>query len=160
MPTAASHVWRPSSARAVVLDSFVPVPRGSTAATPRPLAWPVKDPADVLDYLFDISAALDRQRRRQHRRARRRDRPEQSGRPHARQRGGGRRRGRAVAVGGQAGTTYMVTISIVTTNGRTLSRTVLLPVVTLSSPPVPPGAIETNTGATLTDQNGNPVLIL
>ena len=58
MPTAASHVWRPSSARAVVLDSFVPVPRGSTATTPRPLAWPVKDPADVLDYLFDISAAL------------------------------------------------------------------------------------------------------
>src|SRR5437868_5812070 len=58
MPTIATHVWRPSSARTIVLDSFVPVPRGTTAAAAPPLSWPVKDPADILDYQFDIAPAL------------------------------------------------------------------------------------------------------
>ena len=58
MPTPATHVWKPSNARTVVLDSFIPVPRGSTAVAPPPLNWPTKDPADVLDYQFDISPAL------------------------------------------------------------------------------------------------------
>ena len=58
MPTPATHVWKPSNARTVVLDSFIPVPRGSTALAPPPLNWPAKDPADVLDYQFDISPAL------------------------------------------------------------------------------------------------------
>jgi hypothetical protein len=49
MPTPATHVWKPSNARTVVLDSFIPVPRGSTALAPPPLNWPAKDPADVLD---------------------------------------------------------------------------------------------------------------
>lgn len=160
MPTAASHVWRPSSARVVVLDSFVPVPRGSTTAAPQALAWPAKDPGDVLDYLFDVSAALagndgdsiadlDVAIKPAH--------PGDLTVAEVAADG-------AVAVlwlsGGQAGTTYVVTISIITTNGRALSRSVLLPVVTFAAPPSPPGAIETNTGATLTDQNGNPVLIL
>ena len=58
MPTPASHVWKPSTARTVVLDSFIPVPRGSAAIAPPPLNWPTKDPADVLDYQFDVSPAL------------------------------------------------------------------------------------------------------
>ena len=58
MPTPATHVWKPSNARTVVLDSFIPVPRGSTAVAPPPLNWPTKDPADVLDFQFDISPAL------------------------------------------------------------------------------------------------------
>src|SRR5215813_7705406 len=58
MPTPASHVWKPSNARTILLDCFIPVPRGSTAVAPPPLNWPTKDPADVLDYQFDISPAL------------------------------------------------------------------------------------------------------
>jgi hypothetical protein len=160
MPTAASHVWRPSSARAVVLDSFVPVPRGSTATTPRPLAWPVKDPADVLDYLFDISAALSGNDGDCIAELDVEIGPNNPGDLTVDSAAADVATAVLWLSGGAAGTTYMVTISIVTTNGRTLSRTVLLPVVTLSTPPVPLGAIETNTGATLTDQNGNPVLIL
>ena len=58
MPTQAKHVWKPSSARTVTLDSFIPVARGSVASAPSPLNWPTKDPADVLDYQFDISPAF------------------------------------------------------------------------------------------------------
>ena len=58
MPTPAAHVWKPSNARTVVLDGFIPVPRGSMAIAPPPLNWPTKDPSDVLDYQFDITAAV------------------------------------------------------------------------------------------------------
>ncbi len=58
MPTTAAHVWRPSAARTITLDAFVPVPRGTTATPPAPLSWPLKDPADLLDYQFDIAPAL------------------------------------------------------------------------------------------------------
>lgn len=58
MPTTASHVWRPSAARTITLDAFIPVPRGTTATAPSPLSWPLKDPGDLLDYQFDIAPAL------------------------------------------------------------------------------------------------------
>ena len=58
MPTIASHVWRPSSARILYLDSFIPVARGSAAMAPAPLSWPAKDPADVLDYQFNVASAV------------------------------------------------------------------------------------------------------
>jgi hypothetical protein len=158
MPTPATHVWKPSNARTVVLDAFIPVPRGSTAAAPPPLNWPTKDPADVLDYQFDIASALVGND------------------------------GDAIATldvtiepnnpgdltlisaitdgsvavlwlsGGQPGTVYTVNLVITTTNGRTISRSILLPVLYLSVPPVPANALLTDTGVVLTDQNGNPVL--
>ncbi|MBW4091070.1 MAG: hypothetical protein HIU82_08175 [Proteobacteria bacterium] len=59
---------------------------------------------------------------------------------------------------GQAGTVYVITIAIGTTSGRFLQRSILLPVLFLSTPAVPPMAIETNAGLVITDQNGNPVL--
>jgi hypothetical protein len=68
----------------------------------------------------------------------------------------------AVAVlwlsGGQHGTIYMVNLILTTVNGRTINRSILLPVLYLSVPPVPPNALITDTGIVLTDQNGNPVL--
>jgi len=158
MPTPATHVWKPSHARLVTLDSFIPVPRGSSAATPPPLNWPTKDPGDVLDYILDIGPAI----------------------------AGNDGDGIAtldVAIApsapgdltlqsmttdgsrvvlwltlGQAGTVYTVTFSISTVNGRSLQRTVLLPVLLLSVPPVPPNAILTSSGVVLTDQNGNPIM--
>ena len=60
--------------------------------------------------------------------------------------------------GGQAGTVYTITFLITTINGRSLQRSVLLPVLLLSVPVFPGNAIVTAAGAVLTDQNGNPVL--
>jgi len=158
MSTPASHVSKPSSARTVVLDSFIPVPRGAAAAAPPPLNWPTKDPGDVLDYGFDISPAL-------------------VGNPGdgiatldvtiAPNNPGDLALISASADGsvailwlsaGQAGTIYVVTVVIGTTSGRTLQRSILLPVLYLSTPSVPPTAIQTSTGLIITDQNGNPVL--
>ncbi len=159
MPTAASHVWRPSRARRVVLDGFVPVPRGVVPAAPAAPVWPAKDPVDVLDYEFDVSAALVGNR------------------------------GDAIATidvaispslpgdlvlnsvaadgavavlwlsGGQAGVNYAVSITLGTLDGRTLNRVVLLPVQALSAGALPAAALTTSSGAVITDQNGNPILV-
>jgi hypothetical protein len=158
MPTTATHVWRPSSARLAVLDAFVPVPRGSAIQVPV-LTWPAKDPADVLDYQFDFSAALVGN-----------DgdsvasidvviQPEAPGDLSLLSVSADG----AVAVLwlslGQVGTSYAVTLSIVTVNGRSIQRVVYLPVLLLSQPATPPGAIRTDTGVALTDENGNPVVV-
>lgn len=159
MPTAASHVWRPSRARRVVLDGFVPIPRG-VIPTPAPaLVWPAKDPADVLDYELDISAALT-------------GNPGDSIAtldvtitPNA---AGDVVLNSSAADGpiavlwmakGQIGITYSVQVSIGTTNGRTLSRAILLPVQALSISAVPAAALTTSSGTVITDQNGNPILV-
>ena len=158
MPTPATHVSKPSSARVVVLDSFIPVPRGAAAAAPPPLNWPTKDPGDILDYGFDISPAV-------------------VGNPGdsiatldvtiSTNNPGDLTMNSASADGsvavlwlsaGQTGTVYVITIVIGTTSGRTLQRSILLPVLFLSTPAIPPTAIETNAGLMITDQNGNPVL--
>lgn len=159
MPTTATHVWRPSGARRVVLDGFVPVPRGTIPAPPTPLAWPSKDPADILDYEFDVSAAL-------------------LGNcgdtiatldvtvlPNA---AGDLTLSSSTADGpiavfwfasGQVGTIYVVQITIGTTSGRTLSRAVLLPVQSLATAAAPTQVLTTDTGTVVTDQSGSPILI-
>ena len=53
----ATHLWRPSSARTLTLDAFVPAPRGGAAIAPALQAWAMKDPVDVLDYVVDLSPA-------------------------------------------------------------------------------------------------------
>ena len=159
MPTPATHVWKPSNARTVVLDSFIPVPRGSAAVAPPPLNWPTKDPADVLDYQFDISPALigndgDAIATL--------DVIIEPANPGDLALNSATREG-AVAVlwlsGGPHGTVYLVNLLITTLNGRTINRSILLPVLYLSVPPIPPNALITDAGVVLTDQNGNPVLI-
>jgi len=159
MATPAQPVWRPSHARAVLLDSFVPVPRGAAALAPPPLSWPAKDPADILDYQFDIAPALI----------------------------GNDGDGIAsldVAIapagpgdlalvsaaadgtsavlwlsGGQAGVNYAVTLGIVTRNNRVLSRVVRLPVLALSAPALPDIVLLAGPQEGLTDQNGNPITV-
>jgi hypothetical protein len=123
------------------------------------LNWPTKDPQDVLDYQVDITPAVLGNR------------------------------GDAIAAlsvsitpanpgdltlnsmavdglsavlwlsGGFAGTVYTVTLAISTTNGRSIQRSVLLPVLGLSSPAIPGNAIQTTTGVVITDQNGNPIVV-
>lgn len=159
MSTIASHLWKPSGARRIVLGGFLPVPRGTLPATPAQMVWPAKDPSDILDYEFDIAAAL----------------LANSGdgiasldvqiTPNA---AGDLTLSSAEADGpvavlwlaaGQAGTTYTVQITIGTSGGRLLSRAVLLPVLSLTTPALPTQALTTSSGAIVTDQSGNPILI-
>lgn len=133
MPTTASHVWRPSAARTIVLDAFVPIPRGAAPLIPPPLSWPVKDPGDVLDYQFDIAPALIGN-----------DgdiiftldisiAPANPG--DLTLNSSVADGGRAVLwlSGGQAGTIYTINLNIGTEAGRTIVRSVLLPVFSLTT---------------------------
>jgi hypothetical protein len=161
MPVQAAYFWKPSNARLVVLDTFVPVARASALSAPPSLAWPAKDPSDLLDFVLDMSPAVAGDE------------------------------GDAIAgvsasispssdpddlsvsqigtdglaavlwlANGVAGTTYAVTIAAVTLSGRTIERTVSLPVISLSTGfTSPTDALDVEGGAPLVDQNGNPILV-
>ncbi|HEX3350122.1 MAG TPA: hypothetical protein VHS58_18690 [Acetobacteraceae bacterium] len=159
MPTPATHLTQPSIARRVVLDGFAPVPRGVIPTVPSNLVWPAKDPGDVLDYEFDISAAVIG------------DCGDSIATidvaitPNA---SGDLTMNSAAASGdsvvlwlaaGQPSTNYAVQITVGTANGRTINRTVLLPVQSLASTVVPSSALTTEQGVVVTDQNGNPILV-
>src|SRR3974390_1744471 len=144
MPTTATHVWKPSTARTVVLDSFIPVPRGSTAVAPPPLNWPTKDPADVLDYQFDVSPALVGNDGDVIATVDVSIEPANPGdlTLNSLMTDG------PVAIlwlaGGKSGIVFSVNWAIGTANGRTINPTILLPVLYLSLPPVPPNALMTD----------------
>lgn len=149
-------VWRPGAARIVTLDAL-PVARGAPVRAPALPSWPAKDPADVLDYQFDVSpgthdndgvATLD-----------------VTITPAA---PGGLQLvsaaadgGRAVLWlgGGAAGTTYAVTLTLGTRAGRTLARTVLLPVLRLTATGTGADPLHTETGAPVTDGAGQPLTV-
>lgn len=157
--TPVTHVWRPSSARRLVLDDFAPVARGASVTAPLPLTWPGKDPGDVLDYEFDISAAMLGNEGDQI----------ASVAVTATPSGAGELVVQSVTAdgavlvfwlaGGVAGTTYLLQVTIETEAGRTVSRALALPVVALANPAAPVSALTTNSGAVVSDQNGNPILL-
>jgi hypothetical protein len=158
MATLAIHVSKPSTARTIVLDTFIPVPRGSVATVPPLLNWPTKDPNDILDYQFDISPALIGNEGDSIATL---DVVISPNNPGDLTLNEAQADGPSAVLwlsGGQAGIVYTVTVMISTTNGRALQRSIVLPVLSLSMPPVPPNAIDTATGMVLTDQNGNPLL--
>ena len=137
MPTTASHVWRPSAARVIILDAFVPVPRGTAPIIPPPLSWPVKDPDDVLDYQFDIAPALIGN-----------DgdvistldvtiSPSNTGDLVLNSATADGTKAILWLSAGQAGTTYTVNIHIATEAGRAIARSILLPVSALAVQPDP-----------------------
>jgi hypothetical protein len=153
-----SHVWKPSYARLVSIDSFIPVPRGNSVASPNPPIWPAKDPGDVLDYVLDIGPAVTGNDGDGIASVAVAIAPSDPGDVVA---------GSIVAdgcrvilwlSGGQVGVVYTITFRVTTFNGRSLQRTVLLPVLPLSTPVIPSNALVTTTGTALTDQNGNPVI--
>jgi ribosomal protein S28E/S33 len=159
MPTVATHVWRPSIARRVILDGFVPVPRGVIPAAPLALVWPAKDPGDVLDYELDIGAALRGNRGDSITTI---DVVSTPGNPGDLVVDSVTADGETVVLwlaAGQTGTIYSVQITIGTSNGRTINRAVLLPVQALAMPSIPAAVLTTTSGAVVTDQNGNPILI-
>ena len=158
MSTVVSHVWKPSHARLVTVDSFVPVPRGTNPAAPSLLNWPTKDPGDVLDYILDIGPAIVGN-----------DgdgiaaivvtvSPSNPGDLVVQSTTADGSRVILWLAQGQAGIIYTITFGISTVNGRALQRSVLLPVLLLSIPAVPLNALVTTAGIVLTDQNGNPFL--
>lgn len=159
MPTVAPKLVRPSNARRVVLDSFVPVPRGSIASAPATLSWPAKDPEDVLDYELDISPALAGNGNDSITTVDVVIQPSAAGDLTL----------SSVAVdgsvavlwlaGGQVGTVYSVQMTLCTAAGRTIGRAIYLPVLALASGTLPVNALITSTGVTVVDQSGNPILV-
>ncbi len=158
MSVTASHLVKPSCSRTVWLTGFVPVARASAAQAVVPLAWPAKDPADILDYRVDASQAVIGNEGDSIATMTVTITPDI---------------GAALALtqsmidgmigilwleGGESGTTYSVTVNLVTINGRVIQRSVSLPVTYLSTVTAPSGALQTNDGAPVVDQNGNPIL--
>ncbi len=160
-----ARAWKPSASRVVVLDGFLPMPRGAALPTPAPLTWPPKDPSDILDYEIDASQALLGN-----------EGDVITSIAVAVQPSGELLPGQVIAdgqvavlwfSGGVAGTTYVVQATIGTASGRVIGRAVLLPVQPLAAPPAPPGtpgasaasALQTDAGIVLTDQNGAPILV-
>jgi hypothetical protein len=160
-----ARAWKPSVARVVTLDGFLPVPRGAALPTVAPLSWPPKDPSDVLDYEVDATQALLGN-----------DgdvitaisvlvQPPNELLP-----------GQVFADGpvaviwfsnGVAGTTYVVQVTLGTATGRVIGRAILMPVqalATATAPPATSGAtavlsLTTEAGIVVTDQNGAPIVV-
>jgi len=154
-----TNVWRPSSARRIALDGFTPVPRGTVPSLPAAMSWPAKDPSDVLDYEFDLAAAMAGNE------GDRLDSVSVSITPNA---PGDLTMNSSAVDGyravfwfaaGQPGVVYTVQITAVTMNGRTIGRSVLLPVLPLAAAVAPMLALNTNTGSVITDAAGNPILV-
>ena len=155
----ANSVWHPSSARRVIVDGFNTLSRGSGVSAPSLLVWPQKDPVDVLDYEIDFSPAIIGNDADGLASVDVTITPSGAGDVTATRIAAD---GAVAAVwlsGGTSGTTYAVQIAVQTRTGRTMRRTILLPVTSLSSVDVPASALTTSQGATITDQNGNPILI-
>jgi hypothetical protein len=160
MPTTATHVWRPSGARRVVLEGFAPVPRGTVPAAPAPLVWPTKDPNDVLDYEFEIAAGLLGNRGDGIVTLDAAITPNGNA--------GDLTLNSATADGsiavfwfgaGNVGVNYVVQVTLETASGRTFSRAVILPVQSLATVTAPVNVLTTDSGAIITDQSGNPIAI-
>ena len=158
MPTTAAHVWRPSAARTITLDAFIPVPRGTTATIPAPLSWPLKDPGDLLDYQFDIAPALIGNDGDAIATLDITISPSNPGDLALSSTAADGTRAVLWLSAGQPGIAYTVTLTIGTQAGRTIARSVLLPVATLAIPPATSAPLQTENGSALTDSKGNPVL--
>lgn len=161
MATQANHSWKPSVSRVLTITGFERRPRD---ASPLPAAgtvtaWPPKDPADVLDYAYDISPAL------------RGDEGDSiatldvtitPGLTGDLALAASSVDGRIAILwleAGQSGTTYAVTLAITTIAGRGFQRTVYLPCLDLSGLPPLGSELVTETGAPILDQSGNPIFI-
>ncbi len=158
MPNLITHVWKPGTARLVTIDSFVPVPRGAAASIPPLLSWPSKDPGDVLDYQLDVRPALTGNEEDTIDEVNLDISPSQPGDVSLDNTFADGSRIIIWLSGGQAGRTYTVTVKILFASGRALQRSILLPVVALSSTIILPNAIETAAQDPITDQDGNAIL--
>jgi len=157
MSTPANHIWRPSNARYVQIDGFVATPRGPQVPPATALAWPAKDPGDTLDYVFDITPALTANPGDSIATLDVTISPNNPGDLTLASSSADGPRAVLWLSGGQPLTTYTVTVNITSAGGRTLARSISLPVVTLASVPAPASALTTPAGQPLTDPTGTPL---
>ncbi len=160
MTTPASHLWRPSNARYVQVDGFVATPRGPQVPAPKALAWPEKDPGDTLDYVFDITPALTGNPGDTINNL---DITVSPANPGDLTLVSAAADGACIVLwlsGGQSQTVYTVTVTVGTTAGRVLARSIALPVVALTTVPALPSALTTTAGQPLTDPTGTPLTII
>jgi hypothetical protein len=141
----------------VTVDGFGPVPRGAPLAVIAPPCWPPKDPGDVLDYVVDFSeavegdsgdaiATLDVQMA-----------PALPGDLSLQSCAADGTQAILWLSAGFAGTSYEVTVVAGMNSGRVLSRTIVLPVLSLATPPVSPDALTDQSGMAITDQTGQAI---
>ena len=159
MATTASHIWRPSASRVLLLDGFVPGPRGYATYPALVLRWPAKDPGDVLDYQLDISPALVGN-----------DgdtistidvliTPSNDGDLTLVSSAADGTRAVFWFQGGFSGISYNVTVFVGTDTGRAISRSIQLPVVTFASQAANNLPLTIEGGAVLVDSDGNPLVL-
>ncbi|MGC9269007.1 hypothetical protein [Acidiphilium sp.] len=153
----ASHVWQVSSARLIEIEGFIPTPRGLALLPPQPLSWPEKDPGDTLDYVFEIAPALTGNSGDAIASMTVAISPNNPGDLTLASSAADGTRAVLWLTAGQPGTIYTVTIGISTICGRSLARSIALPVVALASVPAPPTAITTLGGMPLTSPSGQPI---
>jgi hypothetical protein len=159
MSTPASHLWRPSNARYLQIDGFVPTPRGAQIPPSVALIWPDKDPGDTLDYVFDITPALSANPGDSIATLDVAISPANPGDLTLASCSADGARAVLWLTAGQTGTSYTVTIIITTAGGRTLARSITLPVIALASIPAPSSALTTPSGQPLTDPTGTPLTL-
>jgi hypothetical protein len=155
----ATHVWRPSSARTIALDGFAPVPRGAASGSAAPLTWPAKDPADVLDYQLDIAAALAGNEGDAISAVATEVTPDGEGDLVVNSIAADGTMVILWLAAGRNGVVYTVEMNVTTLAGRTINRSVLLPVVSLTEGLPPDTSLLTELGLVVTDQNGSPILL-
>ena len=155
MTTPASHSWQPTTARVVVVEGFGPYPPGVLQTQPPVLIWPVKDPGDTLDYIFDVSDALAGNDGDAIATLDVSISPDNTGDLTLQSSSADGDLAILWLSGGIAGTTYAVTVVVGTNSGRIFSRTVSLPVEALAtSASSSSNVITDQTGAPITDQSG------
>ena len=159
--TPAIHTWKPSAARTLIISGFMPQARGAYPAPPpgATAAWPVKDPADVLDYVYDISPAIWGDDGDSIAFLNITISPAAAGDLTLTSTTSNGHQAILWLSAGQSGTTYSVTLAIGTLAGRSFQRTVMLPCLSLSTEPPLGMELVTNTGAPIVDQSGNPIFI-
>lgn len=155
-----SHVWKPSAARVVVLDDFLPVPRGAAVTVPPALSWPAKDPGDVLDYQLDLAPALIGNEGDAIATLDVAIAPDGPGDLSLVSTAADGASAVLWLAGGQAGVIYHLAAVVSTKNGRTIVRTIRLPVLALSAPEARDGVLENESGDGLTDEHGEPLILL
>jgi hypothetical protein len=157
MSTPATHLWLPSNARYVQIDGFVPTPRGPQIPPSLPLAWPSKDPNDTLDYVFDVGPALTANPGDAISTLDVNITPANPGDLTLASATADGTRAVLWLTAGMAATTYAVTVTVSTSGGRTLARTITLPVVALAAVSAAASALTTPSGQALTGPTGTPL---
>ncbi len=158
MATPASITWIPSTARVILLDGFGIVPRGNFQVAPQPLIWPAKDPADILDYILDVSEALAGSEGDSITTLDVQIAPAMPGDLVLNASSSDGSKAIVWLAEGIAGTTYSITLNIGTQSGRMIARTVTLPVLALTTNAVGTNAITDQAGQPITDQSDAPLI--